>query len=329
MNWSDHFALNQHQRSKMGQTYAWLSGHFFYAGDLNLLLHDGLLFWVSMLQQRGVIDRFFFIRYAERGPHLRLRVCGPPSRLITEAVPFLEQQATDFLNRHPSVRPANAPADWLPNDTVQWIAYEPEIQRYGGPTAIQWAELEFQASSEAVAGAIASAHWTYHRSLGVAIQLQAAYSFYLLDTPAERAEFWAMFSAGWSAHLLTTPGSSSLVDGASMVNLFNQFGVLFNRQKTILGPYFDDLWAMLITGNEFDERWYMGWLDHLRQHRYALDTLAGAGQIIVPGQFKPSASTSRQYLLHSYVHMTNNRLGISNYDEGYLGYLMQQLLAGR
>jgi hypothetical protein len=31
-------------------------------------------------------------------------------------------------------------------------------------------------------------------------------------------------------------------------------------------------------------------------------------------------------IFESYVHMTNNRLGILNRDESYLGYLMQQSL---
>lgn len=327
VNWASHFAPTRHQLPTTAQAAAWLSGHFYYAADLNTLLLDGLLPWVSTLQQQGLIDRFFFIRYGEGGPHLRLRLSGPPDRLAAEAAPFLAQQMAAYVAQHPSMRPANTPADWSPNDTVQWIAYEPETDRYGGAIAVRRAEMQFHASSTATGGAIASARWTYSRSLGVAIQLHAAYSLFLLDTPAERTAFWNRLTVGWSAHLLT--GQNVPVDPAALAALYAQFEVLYNRQQATLKPFFDNLWTMLMADDPFAEPWYRGWLTHLRQHRHDLDTLAGAGQLIVPGQANPSASAGRQYLLHSYVHMTNNRLGISNYDEGYLGYLMGQLLAGR
>lgn len=330
MNWSEHFASSLRQTPNGPRT--WLSGHFFCATDPTPLLLNGLFSWVDTLREQGVIEQFFFIRYFEGGPHLRLRLLGQPDRLVAEAVPFLEKEAAAYFAQRPSERSPTAPPDWFPNDSVVWIAYEPETERYGGPVAIQWAERQFQASSEASRGAIASAEWTYSRSLGVGLQLHTAYSCYLLDTPAERANFWNAVAANWSAYPLLTSNSAqgtNRIDPQALIDLHTKFEQLFLKQKAVLEPFFDDLWAMLITQSDFDEPWYRAWLSGLRQHRLDLDALAQAGQLKVPTQLNPTASVGRQYLLHSYVHMTNNRLGISNYDEGYLGYLMQRLLIGR
>lgn len=327
MNWNEHFAPGLHDTVN-GQR-AWLSGHFFYNNDLTSLLLDGLLPWASTLLGKGVAEQFFFIRYAENGPHLRLRLLGVPNRLVSEAVPYLEEKAAAYFVQNPSVSRKDAPPDWQPNDSVVWITYEPEIERYGGPVAIRLAEQHFQASSEAVGGAIAQVAWTYSRSLGVALQLHAAYSRYLLDTAVERADFWNTLAANWSAHMLSAQGRDAPIDQSVVLGLYEKFEQLFTRQKALLEPFFDNLWAMLATQPDFSETWYTAWLAHLRQHRYDLDALAQARQLIVPYPTNSLASDGRQYLLHSYIHMTNNRLGISTYDEGYLGYLMQRLLSGR
>jgi thiopeptide-type bacteriocin biosynthesis protein len=325
MNWTQHFAPGLHETFD-GQR-AWLSGHFFHADDLTPLLLDGLLPWVHSLREQGVVERFFFIRYFERGSHLRLRLMGQPSRLVTEAVPFLEKNVADYFAHHVSERHPKAPSDWFPNDSLVWLNYEPETERYGGSAAIRWAERHFQASSEATTGAMALATWTYSRSLGVAIQLHAAYSRYLLDTPAERAEFWGTVATSWSAYAPLHQRGEMPAGEQELTRLYEKFEQLFTKQKTLLVPFFDDLWSMLATRPDFDEPWYIAWLDHLQAHRHELDALTQTGRVTVPYQPNQSASDGRQYLLHSYVHMTNNRLGISNFDEGYIGYLMQRLLA--
>jgi lantibiotic biosynthesis protein len=85
----------------------------------------------------GAADAWFFIRYADPGWHLRLRLHGQPRRLHAEVLPSLEAAAAPFLE---------AGQLWR----VQLDTYEREVERYGGDGGIELAEQVFAADSEAV-----------------------------------------------------------------------------------------------------------------------------------------------------------------------------------
>lgn len=85
----------------------------------------------------GAADRWFFIRYGDPAPHLRLRLHGDPRRLWGGVLPALEDAVAPLL------------ADgqvWK----LELGTYEPELERYGGPAGLVLAERLFQADSEAV-----------------------------------------------------------------------------------------------------------------------------------------------------------------------------------
>ncbi|MFF2148072.1 lantibiotic dehydratase [Kitasatospora sp. NPDC058190] len=82
----------------------------------------------------AAVDRWFFIRYLDPDPHLRLRFHGDPAALCADLLPTLgawaDRLATAGL------------ADRLVLD-----GYEPELERYGGPAAMAAAERVFAADS--------------------------------------------------------------------------------------------------------------------------------------------------------------------------------------
>lgn len=82
------------------------------------------------------VDRWFFLRYADPDPHLRLRLHGSPDRLLSSALPMLREWVHDL-------REARLASRFVLDD------YEPELQRYGGLAAMADAEAVFQADSEA------------------------------------------------------------------------------------------------------------------------------------------------------------------------------------
>ena len=84
-----------------------------------------------------LVDRWFFIRYADPAPHLRLRLHGAPERLLTEALPLLR-------NRAERLRGEGLLRTWTLD------AYEPETQRYGGLPVLAAAEEVFRADSDCV-----------------------------------------------------------------------------------------------------------------------------------------------------------------------------------
>jgi len=84
----------------------------------------------------GAADRWFFIRYGDPDWHLRVRFHGEPARLLGEILPALHAAAAPGLGD-----------GWLWK--MQLDTYEREVERYGGPKAIELAEKFFQADSEA------------------------------------------------------------------------------------------------------------------------------------------------------------------------------------
>jgi thiopeptide-type bacteriocin biosynthesis protein len=92
---------------------------------------------VGQLRDAGVVDHWFFLRYADPEHHLRLRFHGEPGALRDHALPAL----TDALAAH------------LGAGTVLKVAldtYDREIERYGGDEGIELAELFHAADSDAV-----------------------------------------------------------------------------------------------------------------------------------------------------------------------------------
>jgi thiopeptide-type bacteriocin biosynthesis protein len=90
---------------------------------------------VHELRASDTIEGWFFIRYWEPKPHLRLRLRGAPQRLRADAWPALETRIKPLL-------------DSGEIHTIRLDSYVPEINRYGGPQAIAAAERFFEADSE-------------------------------------------------------------------------------------------------------------------------------------------------------------------------------------
>ncbi|MER7951854.1 lantibiotic dehydratase [Streptomyces sp. NPDC096079] len=82
-------------------------------------------------------DGWFFLRYADPDPHLRLRFQGKPETLWPVLLPAVREWAEEL-------RDAGL-TDRLVLDT-----YDPETERYGGPAALAHAERVFHADSAAV-----------------------------------------------------------------------------------------------------------------------------------------------------------------------------------
>lgn len=96
---------------------------------------------IAKLQAAGVVDRWFFLRFADPEHHLRLRLHGDPAALREHALPAL----TDALAPH------------LADGTVWKVStdtYDREVERYGGDAGIELAEQVHAADSDAVLEAL-------------------------------------------------------------------------------------------------------------------------------------------------------------------------------
>src|SRR5579875_2524691 len=98
---------------------------------------------VSVLQKQKLIDRWFFIRYFDPEPHLRVR--------------FHAREGVDVQTIHTNVLPWSAHLarhGLLQRSSLE--TYEREVERYGGPDAIDLVERAFTTDSASVSNIIAS-----------------------------------------------------------------------------------------------------------------------------------------------------------------------------
>lgn len=101
------------------------------------LIAGPLRTFIQMLQEgQGAID-WFFIRYADPEPHLRLRFHGDPQRLMGRVMPDLCRWGERLMSEGPCQK-------------FTFDVYDREIERYGGPAGIVAAEQLFCADSVAV-----------------------------------------------------------------------------------------------------------------------------------------------------------------------------------
>ncbi len=321
-----------------GQT-EWLSAYLYYAGATETFLTAAVRPFVERVLAEGWADGFFFIRYPERGPHVRLRFRGDAQTLRDTLKPALDVHFNDYFRRNPSRRHepewvATLPPaqQWYPNHSVQYIPYEPEIQRYGGPLGIRVAERHFEASSRAVLSLLSEpTGWNYNRAMGAAIQLQLGFAHAAGMSQAEATVFFSRTFENWLPRTYGLPvdaAPSEEVESRRR-HVLDAFRTAFEGQSNHLLALMHTIWEALDEGQEFEQDWFNAWLSSVREVAGQLGRLQEEGNLTAPfvhpaARDTPSARDIRWSIYESYVHMTNNRLGIQNRDEGYLGYLLKE-----
>jgi hypothetical protein len=147
----------------VAETGEWVSAHIYHGGDLDRLLTGAVR---PLVAELGAGTDFFFLRYWDGGPHLRLRipVAGPARRAEVEAL--VRDRCAAYLAGNPSpgrlspagyARTAAALArgeglttyltELQPDDSVALTPYRPEHDRYGHGPALAAVERHFVESS--------------------------------------------------------------------------------------------------------------------------------------------------------------------------------------
>lgn len=145
----------------------WVSTHAFRNGDLDPLLTGAVASLVGDLADEHLIEGYFFVRYWDGGPHLRLR-CHPTAGNRATVETRVQVTLSRFLRDHPT--PEVVAADYTtraaelaqregetdhhrrphPTDTVALVPYRPEHHRYGYGESLAAVERHFSRCSELV-----------------------------------------------------------------------------------------------------------------------------------------------------------------------------------
>lgn len=272
----------------------WASFHLFRSDPLDDFIRAAVAPFVTEVIEERLASAFFFIRYWEGGPHIRLRLrTTSPSRLARRAHAYFD----DCFN------------------TIQEIPYEPEMTRYGGPKCIAVSELQFEASSRAVFGAMAERQWSYESAMGAAIQLHIIFAKAMGFTLEGAAAFFAEAAGSFAA----SPGW--LPAGLTPDRAIELFAESYASQRDRLVALHQAVWSAFEQGQEFEQEWANRWaLDNV-------DVARGLRRARGRNAAEPWTNDERA-IMRSYVHMTNNRLGVLNRDEAYLGYVLMHGFQG-
>ena len=255
---------------------AWLSVKI-YAGQstAELVLTQIIAPFLQQCQQQGWIQQWFFTRYGDPEWHLRLRLFGEPPLLYGEALPLLHHQLASELQSQRVHK-------------IELFTYQREVARYGGDTAIALAERVFQADSELVLMSLAlisqygeSVRWRM-ALLGVDAILQA----FCYDTEKKLfliSELRRLFGLEFQEH----------------ADLRSQLGKKYRDYQQQLHI---DFHAVQGGAEEQPLR------QMLMLRQLFLQQLTPVVQHIVALQQQDQLSCSIDTLLHSLLHMFNNRM---------------------
>jgi len=277
----------------------WLSAHIFWTGPLDELLRGCVAPVVAYASRQRLATRFFFIRYAEGGPHIRLRLGLASAEAQAELTAYLLAQVADFQRQRPPALLAAAPA------RVSFVPYEPETARYGGPAGLPLAEAFFEASSRA------ALHWlgsqalaTMASCLPTALLLHTIFVGACLP-PTLATEWLAQYANDWLPH----DPQAGLPRPAEQAAWRALFAEHYQQQRLALGELVQPYWPATAPRQPLRPRW-------LASFRAAARRTAKGYQCAVPDPVQ------RQAVYASLLHMTNNRLGVPNHDEAFVAYLL-------
>ncbi|MFD4919315.1 thiopeptide-type bacteriocin biosynthesis protein [Streptomyces virginiae] len=276
----------------------WQSHHLFLHStteDTDRFLTRDAAPLLDRLVTTGEAADWFFIRYGQDGPHLRIRVRTTATATATAADPTPLQDLPDLpdlLARLARQVPA-VPGPWPSRHAeIHAVPYVPETRRYGGPRALPVAEALFAASTRTALDVLRAlpATTTAASRLTAAADLAHTTAYALGMDPLAAARWLRAHAAGWR-WVTEVP----LLPAAAVHTRVN---TVHAAQRTTLAARAADLRERLNAGTAAP--WLAYWAEQVREADAALDG--------------PDERT-RAGIWGSQLHMLFNRLGVSPDEE--------------
>jgi Lantibiotic biosynthesis dehydratase C-term len=280
----------------------WLSAHVFRHDDLDTLLTEQIGPLGAELTADRLIQRFFYLRYWEGGPHVRVRMRTTDVGRLRS---ILTERLGGYLRAHPSRHPVgqSAYAAWSEHyakiegrryydrllyaaDTIIFRDYVPESDSFGHGRALHAVENNFCDSTEI---ALQTLNMPPQRRLSPAMAMTLATMISLPPTRVRDVPYDADTDSAW---LKSRDELLSLAERLRTADLSTESDV----------PVLD-------------------WLRSLLELRDLLTALHADG-VFVTSSKRPVA-----YAIHRCLHLHLNRMGVTADQETRLRRLAQRTVA--
>ena len=275
---------------------------------------------LSRWRASGALERWFFIRYWDGGPHLRIRLAGPQAEdaldTLSEGIDAYHADAPptreSFYSGHSfDGEPVNvADLPWYGEGAVKRIAYVPELLRYGGAHAMDASEQLFELSSRLALSMCKSTEERRASRPSTALVLMAAAILACGESIGGLGAYFERYGQVW-ADKVGPAGAGPVAEPPTQ----EQIDLLLRlREQAAAG------W----DGKSAHAIWAAG----VAQLAGRLRALHRQGRLAMPYYGGPIHNDDmlREAVLEivgSHVHMLNNRLGIGAAGE----FLLARLLA--
>jgi len=295
----------------------WLSVHVFLAdpGLQERYLAERLAPCLRTWRADGLVTQWFFIRYWEGGPHLRIRLAGDIADHAASVVAALQKdidtwrspappERDDYYRAHAfdGVEVDAASLPWYPEGSVELIDYVPETQRYGGAQALLANEELFELSSELALSLCRTAPQAMNARLSLAYSLMAAGALATGLPIAGLGQCFQRYAAYWAQHSAQTRALAERLAAQPAAASADQVGVLLRlAQARASGSDPRNAaaaWAGGVAG-------LVAQLKRLQEQRSLYLPYDGA----LAGDEQGYELTVHS-IVGSQLHMLNNRLGI-------------------
>jgi thiopeptide-type bacteriocin biosynthesis protein len=330
--------------SDQDERAAWISVHLFHRGNLDHLITGAVAPLVEDLTGSGALGGYFFLRYWEGGPHLRLRLLPTSPSHAEQVRSTLIQRATRYLTDHPSPpAPAHAAEAYQalaqrlahaerltdhdralhPDDTVEFIPYQPEYAAYGQRPALTAVEAHFTESSTIALHLLTAGIPPARRHAAALAMLMLTLAVCEPDLARATSRLRSAPAGGIQPAMAANPGARSLQDSD-------------RHTREALRDQACDLWARTHgTCQTPLGAPLAAWLHSMRTLHAQLNTARAQGRFAPTDCLSPLAHLAQaacpqalsvsQVLLRC-THLLCNRLGIHAAAEAQIAHLLTRTL---
>lgn len=306
----------------------WLTTCLHYNEHWEALLTKAVKPYADVVLQTGVAESFFFERSTHRGPHLRLWFKSTEFLLENMLKPNLLEHFQQYFEAKPSdlvvpKYPSNFPEElrWRPNNSVYFEEIRPVFAEGINEVSQTILEQQYGASTEMVLNILQKngGGWSGTEKLSTAIKLHLGMFYSFGMSLKEAANFAAWVYENWieekNADLLNE----------QVEDLRRYFQSNFSLQRKDLLSYVSALWELLKNYRSMGDDTYVDWIHANSDIHLEISLASDAGKL---NSLKPNPrAVPLSWIYYAdFIEKTNNRLGLSGRNEGYLYFAIAQSL---